>query len=229
MNWLGLATTMLAICLYTVTQPVSATTGSVTSSGAFSAGISHDTGWRERVELTGADGLFAGWPTHPSIVLLTVYAPDVDAGQVILRDLQRPDGTRSILLTAPESLREKTRRVTIYLHRSATEAVILESVGGRWQRREPLPLRVSMPNQSGMVTEELLAFSVSGLGHYWLVEGQLPSRPPNTEAPADHPADSLPGGDTFRALETITAAIVLLLVGWAASHWTHRLETHAGE
>lgn len=161
---------LLAVSLILFGQPVSGSSGSVAHLGAFTTGAAHDTGSREWVELTASGDLLTGRPKHKAIALITVYAPGCEGGHLILRELQRPDGGRSLLLSAPASLLSKTRRATIYVKYPSKNLVLLEYVEGNWKQRRPQPFRVAAENSPGGLQSDLLAFSVEGLGFYWLVE-----------------------------------------------------------
>src|SRR5687768_6198908 len=97
---LGL-TSLLALGLILYSQPGWGTSGGVTNGGIFPKGAAHDTGVREWVKLVKTGEVLSAWPKHSSIALITVYAPSVNGGHLILRELDTADGKKSLLLSAP--------------------------------------------------------------------------------------------------------------------------------
>lgn len=168
MQQLG-TTVLLAGSLILCSQSVSGSTGSAINVGAFTTGAADDTGARERVELVGTGNILSGRPKHESIELITVCAPGCDDGHLILRELEHSDGRRSLLLSAPAPLVKKTRRAMIYIKHPSKNLVLLEYAGGSWQQRRPQPFRVAAQAHYGTPQKDLLAFSVDGLGLYWLL------------------------------------------------------------
>jgi hypothetical protein len=221
-------TVLLAVSLTLFSQPVSGTGGSATSAGAFTLGAADGTGAREWVELVGTGGLLSGRPNHKSIKLITVYAPGCDESHLILRELEFLDGRRSLLFSAPVSLLRKTLRATIYVKHHSMNLVLLEYAGGSWKLRKPQPIRVAAEDDHEAPEDNLLAFSVSGLGFYWLMEGNAPGLSVSSITSQDPSAIQLPGGSISRGVLPWAWSVLLLAVGWTVSRWLHRIERHAG-
>src|SRR2546422_9919088 len=101
------AVLMIAItCL--CSRVANATGGVATTGGAFIKGAAGDAAQREWIPLTDNNGLLTGWPKHSSIGLIALYAPNAEGDHLILRELTAADGSRSILITGPESLTGRT-------------------------------------------------------------------------------------------------------------------------
>jgi hypothetical protein len=198
------------------------------SVGTFLTGAADDTGSREWVELVGVSGLLSGRPKRASLQLITVYAPGCNSGHLLLRELVSSDGSRSLLLTAPTSLVEKTRRVTLYVKSLSKQLVLLEYIEGSWQHRRPQPLRVVAKDSHDASQEDLLVFSMAGLGLYWLLEAHAPEGSVATLGPLDPSASRLLGGDMSRGLLPLVWSVVLLTLGWAISRWLHRAQRPVG-
>lgn len=221
-------TLLLAVSLMLCSQPVSATSGSATSVGAFLTGAAVDTGSREWIDLVGVGGLLSGRPKRTSLTLITVYAPGCESGHLLLRELVSSEGRRSLLLTAPAPLVEKTRRVTLYVKSLSKQLVLLEYIEGSWQYRRPQPMRVAAKDSHDASQEDLLVFSVARLGLYWLLEDHAPELSVSTIGPLDPSASHLLGGGVSRGFLPWVWSVVLLILGWAISHWVHRAQQPAG-
>jgi hypothetical protein len=208
------------------TQPASSTGSGGTSVGAFISGAAENLGKREVVELVDKGGLLAGWPAYNLIKLITIYAPGCDSSHLIIREIELPDGGKSLLLSAPSSLLDKTLRATIYVKHTSTDLVLLEYIRDRWERRKPQLLSITgTVDSKGASQDTLLAFPVEGIGSYWLLENNasdLVISPPTSKAVS---ASSSPWTDRiYRGLLPWGWSILLLVVGWTISHWIHKTE-----
>lgn len=208
------------LLLFLMSSYVHASTGSGTTAGAFLTGMANDTGVRERIELIPSGDLLIGRPTRSSVALLSVYAPGSKSGHVILRELQLLDGRKkSLLLTAPSPLGSQIRRVTIYVRHPSKDLVLFEPVGAVWEQREPHRIHVTVGEDESATTQDLLAFSPNGLGHYWLLDSTMIGlQSPFLPNPS---ARELLGGSMNRAVLPWTWSLVLLVASWVASLWIH--------
>lgn len=218
----------VAASLIILGQPVYGSSGGVTAVGAFSSAANDDTGSRQWVTLRSAGGLLCGTPNHKVIDLITVYAPGMDSGHLILRELELPDGKRSILLSAPNSLMEKTLRATIYMKASSRNSVLLEHVGGKWEHSHPVQLSLASENSHEAAHRDLLAYPVKGIGLYCLSESNSSELVGPLEVPADTSASRALGGSVTRGFLPWVSAALLLLIGWAISYCLHIFERAKG-
>jgi hypothetical protein len=223
MRRLGTAA-LLVFSLSLGSQPVNATSGGGTNIGVFTTGAANDTGSREWIALTGTDGFLSGWPRHTSIAFIVVYAPGADDGHLILRELESSGGRRSLLLSAPSTLVEKTRRVTLYVKHHSENLILLERTKTNWTPRSPQPIRIAVGGGDGATQEDLLAYSVAEFGLYWLVEESEESGVYVSSIIAqDTSASQLLGGGISRSVLPWGWSVLLLAVGWSMSRLIHRI------
>ena len=214
-----------AASLLLFTQTAGSSVGGGTSIVAFSGGAGNDTGSREWVELVGTYGLLCGQPKHKSIELIAVYAPGCDEGHLIFRELEISDGKTFFSFSAPASLLKKSVRATIHVKDYSKDLVLLEYAQGSWKERKPL--RFSVATDDGH--EELLAFSVEGLGLYCLLERDSSVSSASSIISNDTSANSLLGGGVYRGLLPLILSVVVLVVCWAVSRLVYRTEQYAGK
>jgi hypothetical protein len=212
---------LLTICFILLSKPVNGSFGGVNSVGPFTKGTG-DTGSREWIELIGNGGLLSGKPKHGDITLITVYAPGIDTGHLIFREISRADGRKSLLISAPDSLSKNTVRATIYIKPQSVNLSLLEYANGQWKQINPQSLRVDTENSNKVIRNDLLAFSVKGFGVYALHEGvsQDLSVFPNTSR---YPSASvLLGGSISRGLLPFAWSTAFLVIGWIISILAHK-------
>lgn len=221
--------TLVATLISLMGQPAWSTTGGTTGPGPMVLGTDDHNGSREWVDLVETGDLLVGRPKNGSIELIMVQAPEASSGSLILRELNLPEKGRLLHLSAPASLAEKARRVTIFVRDPSKNLVLLEWVEGQWKEREPQPVPIASEEFLLRREGQLLAFSVSGFGSYWLVPDALVGPViAESEGPDGWPS-RLFGGGIVRAFSTWIWALVLLAIGWILSGWTHRMERRNGE
>ena len=219
---------MCTVTLCVFSQFALATGGGATSGGAFLKGGTDDPVGRERVPLVGTDGLFTGRPKHSSIRLITVYAPGAEGDHLILREIVFPDGTTSLLLSAPPALTDRARRVAVFLRRDASKVGLLEYEDGHWTRRTPHLLQVT-GTPGAVEDDQLAAFVMTRLGSSWLLDNPALTRSSLSAVPRDPSSSSLVGGGIGRGILPWVCALLLLLVGSAVSRVAHRAERRTGQ
>lgn len=204
------------------------TAGGTTGPGPMVMGTDDNNGSREWVPLEESGDLLVGRPKNGSIEWITIYAPETEGGSLILRELRHREKGMMVLLSAPAPLTEKVRRATLFVRDRSKNLTLLEWVEGQWTKREPQPVPVAsdvFPSGEG----DLLAFSVSGLGSYRLVpEALAGSVVAESDGPDGWP-NQLFGGGALRAFSTWIWALLLLVIGWILSNWTHWMERRGGE
>lgn len=194
--------------------------------GAPSGGASAEgSGVRERVRLVRSGRLLVGRPTQSVVQLVVIDAPDAGADHLLMREIRMPDGRHSVLFTAPSGFANRVRRTSLYVREDGRNWTVLESVDGRTLSHDAHPVAVARGNAGAAdddVLNPLLAFAVSGLGPFWLVdEGTVVSAPDAAQT-----ARSLLGLEAVRALSYIGGTVLLLMLGRMVSLWAHRRDRH---
>lgn len=216
----------LAIVLVVLLLPhtIWGSTGGVTNVGAFVTHAEYSNAGREWVELVGTKGLLTGRPEHPLVKLITVYAPGVNRGHLILRELETRDAKQSFLLTAPDNITRQTERVTLYLNDPPKDLVLFEKVGEEWKKRLPQPFAVDavdLPEGRQAETKKIVAFSAQGLGFYWFARSTTPNSLVLAHVPPPSSAQSLIGGSlSLGMFPSMLWILLFVVVGWI-SHWVH--------
>jgi hypothetical protein len=201
----------IALAIVPIPGTARASTGSISMPPAGILAGSTDTGFRQRVPLTRRADVLVGRPRLGAIDHLIVAATDLTTGHLIVREITRDDGGTSFLLTAPASLAGRVRRITMLLRRDHPEVELWAHDGDRW---------VSHPAETVTIgAASHRAFSVDGLGSYWLA-------PPRADLGADDASSpqELLGGRLSAALSSwLWPAIALGVAGFVA-RTTHRFE-----
>ena len=202
-------------------QAVLATMGGVTSVGPLFTQGDSSTAIRELVELEKSGELLVARPRHALVEMITLYAPGLDQGHLILRELLTREGKQTLLLTAPDAVMTHVQRATLYTRGLRENLVLLENVNGVWEKRLPQALVVASIREGGTSTQTLRAFSVKALGFYWLLEPatatSFVSHTPETTS-----ARTLMGGGVTWGLLPSIFGIVLFMVFGALSRWIHK-------
>ncbi len=214
---------ILMLCVLTVSLLVEARDATASGSavpglGGFSSSGGRDTGARQWVELTGTHGLLTGQPRTGSVRLIAISAPGVNHAHLILRELEKSDGTRSLMIVAPDGLTTRVTRATIYLDKHYADSPLLELRDGQWLAHQPQPLRAVLDIDDGPHPLDVVAYTTQGLGFYWF--GPAPTIDP----PSAASARALLGGSSYRSLLPIVTALLILVAGAILSRWVHRRE-----
>ncbi|GJL53880.1 MAG: hypothetical protein NPIRA02_10120 [Nitrospirales bacterium] len=180
------------------------------------------TATREFVELEQSGRLWVGRPSqHSLIAMIALYAPGLDNGHVILRELTTAEGHLTILLTAPDAIRSHVQRVTLYTKELPETITLHELVDGQWQKRLPQSLMIDSLNKGKTVSQELKAFSVKTLGFYWVLESTAQTAT-MLSASVNTSARTLIGGDLAWGFMPSLLGILLLMVCGAVSRYVHK-------
>jgi hypothetical protein len=219
---------LLAICLTLCPKSGSATGGGVTHIGTFAANTTDESAGREWIDLVVTGDLLIGRPKHPSVALITVFAPGADSSHLILRVLEVSDKKRSLLLNAPSSLSEKLQRATIYVNHGSKDLILLESQDENWKIGNPQPVKVAKLKGFHVDESELLAFSIKKFGMYWLMESDMLGLPESSHITQVSSASSLVGGGLSRGLLPWLLAVIILILGFSISQVVHKLDRRKG-
>ena len=201
----------------------------VISAGGYATASSGETGSRELIRLTKAGDLLVGRPKQSDIELITVDAPGMVEGHVIIRDISHADGSKSLLLAAPESFSGSTKRATIYVKNHSEKVVLLKHDGTSWIRHLPQAIEVIDTKERHSSHYSFLAFPVNGFGSFWLLDAAEAHDTRTIAIPAGPSAEQLLGGGFSRGILLCVCAILLLSLGWAISKRTHKIEEMASK
>ncbi len=194
--------------------------------GAPSFGASAEaSGVRERVALVHSGGRLVGRPKLSAVQLLVIDAPNVGVDHLLMREIRMLDGRLSVLFTAPAALTGQVRKMSLYLKEDGRGWVVLESLEGRTLSHASHPVAVARSDADGAggeVLDQLLGFSVEGLGPFWLVDENSAAMARDT----GQAARSLLGHGAVRALSYIGVTVLLLILGRILSLWAHRQDRH---
>ena len=224
-----IATICLISFLFFPGQQANATSGSAISAGAVTNGAAEETGFREWVELEGSDGLLYGRPNHKSVQTITAYAPGINEGHLILRELATKDAGRLLLLSAPDSLQENILRVTIYLKHHNKHLALYEYEEDEWHYRRPYLIQQVPEGGNRVGPQNIMAFTMKGLGLFWFAEKNFSGLPISTEFPQAISASVLLGGGIFRGILPWTWALLLLFLARTISRRIYKSESSTWE
>ncbi len=206
---------------------VLATMGGVTSVGPLFTQGDSSTAIREWIELEESGDLLTARPDHDLLEMITVYAPGIRHGHIILRELKTREGKRTLLLTAPDAVIAHVQRATLYIRGIQDDIVLFENVHGIWEKRLPQSLVVDSTREGDTSTQTLRAFSVRALGFYWLNEPAV-ARSVLSHSPEVTSARTLMGGKlTWGLLPSIFGILLFILFG-ALSRYIHKTEKLPG-
>ena len=167
---LSIACILSFILMDSFSQPIWATMGGISNVGpVFNHGDSSTT-IRELVELEKLGEFLVAKPRHNLVTMITLYAPGLSRGHLILRELLTQEGKLTLLLTAPDSVMTHVQRVTLYTRGLHENIVLFENVNGVWEKRLPQHLVIDSPIAGDMSSQTLRVFSLQNLGFYWLLE-----------------------------------------------------------
>ena len=223
-----LMTFLFVICLALYSQPANGVSIGGISLGSFTTRANYDTGKREWVQLISMGHILIGQPRHKDIILITIEAPGHKGGHLILRELLSPDNERILLLSAPPIMAEKIRHITLYVKHDTKNLTLLEYDNARWQRWKPRSRHMVEANSSSAIREDISVFSMTGLGLYWLLDGEASDASSTPITTQDASAFYLLGGSLSRGFLPWGVSVLLLIVGWAISRWAHQSQRHRG-
>ncbi len=210
-------------CVVSFSHTVMATMGGIANVGPVFVQGDSSTAIRELVEFEKSGELLVARPQHDLVAMITLYAPGLSHGHLILRELMTQEGDLTLLLTAPDSVTTRVQRVTIYTRGLQENVVLFESVNGVWEKRLPQSLIINSSADGDMSTQTLRAFSLRKLGFYWLLESSSATSPSvfshNFEATS---ARMLLGGKFMQGLLPSIFGVMFLLLFGILSWYIHK-------
>jgi hypothetical protein len=201
------------LILSSVGSPVAGSgLGLVTGPGTGIGG--DDTGIRELVHLQPVRDFLVGRPRDGVIERIVIDAPGkaATASTILIRQLETSDGLSTVLLSAPGSLEQVLRRLTVYIKKTTPDVVLLENKDDRWIIHRPQSMYVTDDTAQSR-KKEILAFALDHLGLFWVVSSEGALGAVSDQLPSEPTADALLGGDIWRGfLPWILSGLLLLLV-----------------
>jgi hypothetical protein len=157
------------ICLLSVVSHAEASGSGILTIGVTLPTDARELHTRQRVGLDRIGPLLVGRPQKGSVRILVLDAKNTEPAHLILRETDSPDGTKTIILSTPNSLVGKLVRGTIFMDGACGQDALAELEGGRWILRKPQKMLVSGSVRKRSGEEELFAFPISTLGPYRLL------------------------------------------------------------
>ena len=161
--WRCLTIISVFLCLLLPSHPGLGSGGSIISSGPL-AGRGGDTGYRQLLELKGKGDFFWVAPVDSPIRLITINAPGVNGGTLILRELAIEDQKTSLLVSAPDHIRPYILRATLYFSHEGGEVTCYQGIDDGWNRLEAIRMISMGSGQDGVDPDALWACPTDRLG-----------------------------------------------------------------
>ena len=198
--------------------------GSIISAGALGRYSGDETGYRQLVKLKVNGGILSAIPQNSPIQLVTLHAPGLKDGHLIIRELELSDAQKSLLISAPSTLHSLIKRATIYLSPVSSDLLLYQQHGSGWKRLEPIKLITSsqLSNQTGL--DEIWAYSVARLGHFRLSYQPLRTHPASSLISEDRKAGLIPMGSVRRGVFPWICAAILFITISTLSYIIHKME-----
>ena len=201
--------------------PVMATMGGMTNVGPLFIQGESTTAIRELVELKRSGELLVGKPRHAFVDMITLHAPGLRDGHLILRELLTREGKQTLLLTAPESVMTHVLRATLYTRGLEESIALYEHIDDVWVKRLPQTFLIDSPVENRMPKQMLRAFSVRTLGFYWLLKPSMTQSLQADTQNAISPSTLMGGKITPGLLPSILGIILFILCG-ILSRYIHK-------
>ncbi len=139
--------------------------GSLISSGALGSQCGSETGHRQLIEFQSSGEILSVIPQDGLIRLITLHAPGLNKGHLIIRELDLPDEEKSVQISTPKRYHSHIKRATIYLRPSSSGLSLYQKYENGWRCIEPIKL-ITTGTSMGANSNELWAYPVDHLGHF---------------------------------------------------------------
>jgi hypothetical protein len=124
--------------------------------------------YRQHIDLDAIGSELIGRPSKGSIRLIMMEAVGSRTAGLMLRETAMSDGSKMLFLTAPDSVMEKVKRMTLYVDRTPKNEILAEWKSGKWiLQRLKVDAAFDGPILDGNANE-LYAFSVTTFGPFRL-------------------------------------------------------------
>ncbi len=214
-------------CLMSPTHIAHATMGGVSTIGPLLTPGESSTAIREVIDLKKSGDLLIAKPHHGLVAMIALYAPGLNQGHLILRELLTPDGRQTLLLTAPDAVKAKVHRATLYTKGLPDNIVLLENINGIWQERLPQPFLTDSIQAGSESAQVIKAFPIKTLGFYWLLESTA-GVTVSAHAPEKISATTLMGGNFTSGIFPSVIGILLFMLFGTVSRYIHKTEKLGG-
>lgn len=210
----GLALLVLLVAPASATGIGSAGVGPVGTGAGLGAYV------RQRVQLVRRGDVLVGEPQLSPVQLISIHTPGPVAQTAILRWASGPDHRLSLYLSTEKPL--QISRATLFMRPTAEPLTLHEHREAGWFPVEGQSLAVA---GTGGRRQHLMAFTVTGLGPYWLLKpGAIVS---GKDTPALGSLDLLLNGNPVKAFGNWFWPAVLLVTVLLIARYRHRLELNA--
>jgi hypothetical protein len=122
-------------------------------------------GSRQLVSLEASGGLLVGVPRLGSLAAVTLRAPGVRGGRLIIREREIAAGDSLLELSASAAVTGGLARVTLYFKTEAEPVRLAHARGGKWIEYDPHEMTIA--HAAGQ--RKLTGFVLDGLGLFRLV------------------------------------------------------------
>jgi len=202
--------------------------GGVLSVGPVATGMAGKADFREWIEFVPEGKLLVARPKHPLMKLITIYAPGIDRGHLLLRIEHHPDGRGSLLLTGPDSFIDKIGRTNLYFKKSTLGMTLFEQTDSGLQPQHSQLVFVE-GNGENKPPIELRAFVVSGPGLYWFGDTGVSLNPiGGFEQIKSGTSSTLVQNRISRGMWNWIWPLIILAIGFSISCLAHFLQVRAG-
>ncbi|WP_454061554.1 hypothetical protein [Candidatus Nitrospira salsa] len=214
---------VIGLLMFSFTSFAMATMGGMSNIGPIFTQGDSSTATREFLELEKSGRLWIARPSKFGVVaMVTLYAPGLEEGHIILRELTTSEGHMTLLLTAPDMVRIHVQRVTVYTRGLSETVTLLEQVNGKWQKRLPQSLMIDAVIDGSLSPQSLRVFSVETLGFYWLLEPASIASPAMSTS-VKTSAQTLIGGQITWGFMPSMFGIMLLIFFGTLSRYIHKI------
>ena len=199
--------------------------GSLISAGAIGGYNGNETGYRQLIKLHANGKILSASPENGAIRLITLYAPGLSDGKLIIRELDISDQEKTVLISTSKKVHTKIKRATIYLVPPSKEVLLYRESEIGWECLEPIKL-IAPPHIKENGLNEIWAYSISDLGHFRLLSGADKFQ---TDTISNPNIGLFPMGSINRGLfPWVCAGLVFIIIG-ILSHIIHKIECRGTE
>ncbi len=210
---------LLAVLVVMHASPA-ASTGIGALSGNFMSRGAQETGLRQQVTLSRQGSLYIGRPLYGSVRLITLELSGVERSSIalILREMDAPEGAKTILLTATDAVQNAVKRGTLFINAPPASLVLTERHNENWIFRHP---QFTIPAKAPTSPAMLAAFSIERLGFYNIISQEVGSQYDLSGNYNNSSPEVLLGGNLHQSLLPWLLSAIALIVISVASRWAY--------
>ncbi len=199
--------------------------GGVVSAGSFIGYGGNETGYRQLLKLHSNGEILSATPENSTVLMITLYAPGLAGGELIIREIDLSDQEKSILICTTEKIRTKIKRATIYLAPRTKDVLLYQESQNGWECLEPIQLIAPVPLIADGFNE-YWAYSVTALGLFRISNGVVS---PQTGTVFNPNNGLFPMGSINSGFFPWVCAGLLLNIIVLFSHIVHKMECRGTE